>query len=89
MARALTKRRRTGMLYTRPPEIEAKIDRALAQDLATLHRRALVQTLGLWTTSNRSAWSICSGMHEVVTTTVRPLTLCSQFSWGAARRIFE
>lgn len=43
MARALTKRHRTGKLYSRPPEVESKIDDALGQDVATLRRRVLVR----------------------------------------------
>lgn len=46
MARALTKRHGTGKPYTRPREIEAKIDAALAQDVATLHRKARVTDRG-------------------------------------------
>jgi hypothetical protein len=39
MARPLTKHDGTGKPYARPPEIEAQIDAALAQDLVTLRRR--------------------------------------------------
>jgi len=36
MARTLTKRTREGALYTRPPDVEAQIDRVLAADLTSL-----------------------------------------------------
>jgi DNA-directed RNA polymerase specialized sigma24 family protein len=42
MAEPLTKRTKSGALYTRPPAIEAAIDKALALDRVTLERRAAV-----------------------------------------------
>ena len=43
MARPLEKKKRKGKSYTRPPEIETAIEAALAQDLETLKRCALVR----------------------------------------------
>lgn len=43
MVQPLTKRDKTGKIYARPPIIEASIDVALAQDVATLRARALVK----------------------------------------------
>src|SRR5262249_37204681 len=43
MARPLEKTKTNGKLYTRPPEIEAATDVALAQNLATQRRRALIR----------------------------------------------
>jgi hypothetical protein len=42
MARPLTKKHETGVLYTRPNSIEATIDHALTQDRKTLSQRAQV-----------------------------------------------
>lgn len=42
MARPLLKRRKTGEVYTRPPEVEAEIDAALLEDAATLRACLLV-----------------------------------------------
>lgn len=42
MARPLTKRKKTGELYERPPDIETKIDVATRQDAPTLLRRIAV-----------------------------------------------
>jgi hypothetical protein len=42
MARPLTKKHETGVLYTRPNSIEATIDNALTQDRKTLSQRAQV-----------------------------------------------
>jgi hypothetical protein len=42
MAEPLTKRTKSGALYTRPAAIEAAIDKALALDRVTLERRAAV-----------------------------------------------
>lgn len=46
MAQPLTKTRRNGSLYHRPPGIEAIIDAALLQDLATQAQRALIRDYG-------------------------------------------
>ena len=46
MARPLTKLTRKGKLYIRPARIEANIDRALAEDLATLKLRLQVTDPG-------------------------------------------
>jgi len=46
MARALTKRDHNGKLYSRPPSVEANIQVALVQDLATLKRRAQIADHG-------------------------------------------
>jgi hypothetical protein len=43
MVRPLTKKTRNGDRYTRPADIEAVIDRALALDWPALHERALVR----------------------------------------------
>lgn len=42
MARPLLKRRKSGRLYTRPPEVEAEIDAVLLEDSAALRMRLLV-----------------------------------------------
>jgi DNA-directed RNA polymerase specialized sigma24 family protein len=42
MAQPLTKLTKTGELYTRPPSVEANIDQALGDDLATLRARLQV-----------------------------------------------
>ena len=42
MARPLLKRRKTGEVYTRPPEVEAEIDAALLDDAATRRARLMV-----------------------------------------------
>lgn len=42
MARPLSKRKKTGQVYTRPPEIEAEIDAALRLDAATVRAHVLV-----------------------------------------------
>lgn len=43
MRRPLTKHNHTGTRYARPPAVEAAIDTALAQDAATLRRRAVIR----------------------------------------------
>ncbi len=42
MARPLIKKDQKGVLYVRPPSIEAKIDGALSQDWETLLKRAKI-----------------------------------------------
>lgn len=42
MARPLSKRKKTGQVYTRPPEIEAEIDAALSLDAATIRAHVLL-----------------------------------------------
>jgi hypothetical protein len=46
MAQPLEKSKINGILYTRPPEIEAASDAALAQDLDTHYRRTLIRDRG-------------------------------------------
>jgi hypothetical protein len=48
MARPLTKKDETGVLYTRPKSIEATIDVALIQDRATLSQRAQATHRNSW-----------------------------------------